>query len=200
MPRIKVVSDAADILLLRTTLTGSRPRVWREVEVAASMTLAQLHDVLQVLMGWEDYHLWCFELGDRRFEWPDPDGMTFAETPPENPARVMIGGLLAGKGQTLDYYYDFGDDWCLEISVLGSGKALSGVRYPRCVAGERAGPPEDCGGIGGFRQLLAARRNPRTEDDRELLEWVGEDWDPGAFDLNAVNRALSALRAPRRRR
>ncbi|MBI3042365.1 MAG: hypothetical protein HYY78_06025 [Betaproteobacteria bacterium] len=111
MPTKKVVSDAGEILVLRTTLAGSRPRVWREVEVAASTTLAGLHDVLQVLMGWED-----------------------------------------------------------------------------------------CGGLGGFAQLFAAHKNPRTEDDRELLEWVGEDWDPGAFDLNAVNQALSALRAPRRRR
>jgi len=199
MPTKKVVSDAGDILVLRTTLAGSRPRVWREVEVAASTTLAGLHDVLQVLMGWEDCHLWSFESGPRRFELPDPEGMNFGNRPPEDPERVTIGGLLTGKGQTLDYYYDFGDDWCIEISVVGSGKASPGAGYPRCVAGERAGPPEDCGGLGGFAQLLAAHKNPRTEDDRELLEWVGEDWDPGAFDLNAVNRALSALRAPRRR-
>jgi hypothetical protein len=164
------------------------------------MTLAALHDVLQVLMDWEDYHLWCFEPGDRRFELPDPDGMSFDQTPPEDARRARVGGLLTKKGQVLDYYYDFGDDWCLEISLLSSGEAVPEMRYPRCVAGERAGPPEDCGGVGGFAHLLAAHKNPKTRDDRELLEWAGEGWDPGAFDLAAVNRALSALRAARRLR
>jgi len=124
--------------------------------------------------------------------------MSFASSPPEDPARVTLGGLLTRKGQTLDYYYDFGDDWCIEISVVGSGKATPKVRYPRCVAGERTGPPEDCGGLGGFAELRAAHKNPRTEDAKELLEWAGEDWDPDAFDLKAVNKALSSLRAPRR--
>lgn len=194
------MTAASEILRFRVTLVGCKPSIWREIEVVSSMTLAELHDVLQILMGWEDYHLWCFEMGDRRFEWPDPDGMSFADKRPEDPARVTLGGLLTAKGQVLHYYYDFGDDWCIEISVVGTGKASPGVHHPRCVAGERAGPPEDCGGIGGFRQLLAARRNPRTEDDKELLEWAGEDWDPGAFDLTPINKALSALRAPRRRR
>ena len=196
----KAVGAAGDILRLRITLGGSRPPVWREVEVASSTTLAALHDVLQVLMGWDDYHLWSFELGDRRFELSDPEGMSFANTPPEDPARVTLGELLTTQGQVLDYYYDFGDDWCLGISVVGTGRLVPTVRYPRCVAGERAGPPEDCGGIAGVKHLLAARKNPRTEDDKELLEWAGEDWDPDAFDMKAVNKTLSALRAPRRRR
>jgi hypothetical protein len=164
------------------------------------MTLAALHDVLQVLMDWEDYHLWSFELGERRFELPDPDGMSFDGRLPEDPRRVRVGGLLTKKNQVLDYYYDFGDNWCLEISLMASGEAAPKVRYPRCVAGERAGPPEDCGGIGGLAHLLKAHKNPKNEDDRELLEWVGEDWDPGAFDLAAVNKNLSTLRAQRRRR
>jgi len=187
-----------EIFRLKIMLMGCKPVVWREVEVASFMTLAALHDVLQVLMGWDDYHLWSFELGDRRFEFPDPDGMSFAKTPPEDPTRVTLGGLLTKKGQKLDYNYDFGDDWWVEISVVGTGKPLPKVRYPRCVAGERAGPPEDCGGLGGFKELRAAHKNPVTEDAKELLEWVGEDWDPDAFDLKAVNKTLSALRAPRR--
>lgn len=197
---MQVVGAAGDIFRLRITLTRSRPLVWREVEVASSMTLAALHDVLQVLMGWEDYHLWAFEFGSRRFEQPDPEGMSFAETPPEDPARVTLGALFTAKDQKLAYNYDFGDDWRVEIAVVGTSKPAPNARYPRCVAGERAGPPEDCGGMGGLEELLAAHKNPRTREARELLEWAGEDWDPGAFDLKAVNKALSALRAPRRRR
>jgi len=194
------VSTASEILKLRVTLVASKPAIWREVEVPSSMTLAALHDVLQVLMGWQDYHLWSFELGERRFELPDPDGMSFDGRLPEDPRRVRVGGLLTKKNQVLDYYYDFGDDWCLEISLVARGEAEPKIHYPCCVAGERAGPPEDCGGVAGLAHLLAAHKNPKTEDDRELLEWVGEDWDPGAFDLAAVNKDLSTLRAQRRRR
>ena len=193
------VDPVAEVLRLKVTLLGSKPPVWREVEVASSMTLATLHDVLQLLMGWEDYHLWSFELGDRRFEFPDPGGMSFAESAPEHPARTTLGTLLTRKGQKLDYNYDFGDDWWVEISVVGTGSPAPKVRYPRCVAGKRAGPPEDCGGLGGFAQLRAAHKHPTTEDARDFLEWAGKDWDPDAFDLKAVNKALSALRAPRRR-
>ena len=76
---------AGDILRLKITLMDCKPPVWREIEAASSVTLAALYDVLQVLMGWEDYHLWSFELGDRRFELPDPGGISFAKSPPEDP-------------------------------------------------------------------------------------------------------------------
>ena len=196
----KMVGAAGELFRLRITLKGSKPSVWREAEVASAMTLAALHDVLQVLMGWEDCHLWAFEVGARRFEPPDPEGMSFAETRPEDPARVTLGDLLAGSGQKFAYNYDFGDDWWVEIALVGKSEPAPNARYPRCVGGERAGPPEDCGGPHAFQELLEAHKNPRARRAKELLEWVGEDWDPGAFDPTTVNKALSALRAPRRRR
>ncbi len=189
---------ADEILRLKVTLVGCKPPVWREVEVASAMALTAMHDVLQVLMGWEDYHLWSFEFGDRRFELPSADGMSFARTPPEDAARVALGDLLTKKGQKLAYNYDFGDDWWVDIKVVAIEKPQPKIRYPRCVAGERAGPPEDCGGPPGFEELLAARKNSRSKHAKELLEWAGPDWDPAAFDLATTNKALFALPAPRR--
>ena len=186
-----------EILRLKIALMDCKPSVWREVDVRSSTTLVGLHDTLQVLMGWEDYHLWAFELGKRRFELPDPDGMSFAETAPDDPAHVTVGDLLTAKGQRLAYNYDFGDDWWVEITVVATDKPAPKVRYPRCVAGERAGPPEDCGGPPGFEELLDARRKPKSAHARELLEWIGPDWDPDEFDIVAVNKELAALRAPR---
>lgn len=173
------------------------PPIWREIEVTSNTTLTGLHDVLQALMGWHDSHLWAFEAGDRRFEAPDPDSRT---KPAANadPQQVTLATLLAGKGASLRYNYDFGDDWCIKIKVVAVDKLQPKARYPHCVAGERAGPPEDCGGARGFEELLKARKNPQRRDAKQLLEWAGPDWNPDAFDLALVNKSLSALPAPRR--
>ncbi len=191
------MSISGEIFRLNITLMDCKPSVWREVEVASSMTLARLHDVLQVLMGWDDCHLWAFEAGKRRFEPPDPDVRTQLVAG-DDPDQVTLGALLTGKGSRLRYNYDFGDDWWLDIKVLAIGKPELKVRYPRCLAGERAGPPEDCGGSHGFEELLAARKNPRSSHAKELLEWVGPDWNPEAFNLTLTNKVLAGLPAPRR--
>ena len=191
------MSVAGDIYRLKVTLLNCRPAIWREVEVASNITLAGLHDVMQVLMGWDDCHLWAFETGDKRFELPDPDVKTRLPAG-QDPDRVALYVLLPEKGAGLRYNYDFGDDWWVEIKVVAVGKPQPKIRYPRCIAGERSGPPEDCGGPPGFEELLAARKNPRSKHAKELLEWAGSDWDPEAFDLPVIKKALAALPAPRR--
>jgi len=191
------VSAGGEIFRLKIVLMDCKPSVWREVEIASSTTLARLHDVLQVLMDWEDCHLWAFEAGEKRFEPPDPETNTKL-TAGDDPNRMTLGALLRGRGASLRYNYDFGDDWWVDIQLAAVGDPQPNVRYPRCLAGERAGPPEDCGGPHRFEELLKARKNPKRRGAEELLEWVGPDWDPEAFDLAVVNKALSALPAPRR--
>lgn len=188
---------ADEIFRLKIVLRDCKPSVWREVEITASTALARLHDVLQVLMGWEDCHLWAFEAGQKRFELPDSEIETKLAAK-DDPRRVTLDALLRGKGAGLRYNYDFGDDWWVEIQLVAVGKPETSTRYPRCLADARAGPPEDCGGPHGFEELLAARKNPKRRGAEELLEWVGPDWDPEAFDLALVNKALAALPAPRR--
>jgi len=191
------VSVAGEIYRLKVALLDCKPVIWREVEVASSMTLAGFHGVLQTLLDWHDSHLWAFEAGEKRFEFPDPD----ARTPPpagQDPDRVTLGALLARKGAGLRYNYDFGDDWWIDIKVVAVEKPQARVRYPRCLAGERSGPPEDCGGPPGFEELLAARKNPKSKHAKELLDWAGPGWDPEVFDLAVINKALAALPAPRR--
>lgn len=191
------MSISGEIFRLSITLMDCKPSVWREVEVTSSMTLARLHEVLQVLMGWDDYHLWAFESGKKRFELPDPEVKT-QQAAGDDLHQVPLSALLTRKGAKLLYNYDFGDDWWLDIRLLELGKPEPKVRYPRCLAGERAGPPEDCGGPPGFEELLAARKNPRSSHAKELLEWIGPDWNPEAFDLILINKALAGLPPPRR--
>ena len=143
--------------------------------------------------------MWAFETKKQRFAESDPDWELPGQAP-VSPAEAVLGEVLTRKGARLGYNYDFGDDWWLAIISEGRAQAEPGMRYPRCVAGERAGPPEDCGGPPGFDGLLEARRNPKSRDARELLEWVGPDWNPDAFDVGQMNKALAALFAPRRKR
>lgn len=173
------------------------PAIWREVEVPSNMTLSGLHGVMQVLMGWHDAHLWAFESSDQRFVPADLEAAAPLQ-PAVDPDRVKLGALLTGKTSGLRYNYDFGDDWWLKIKVVSIEDPQPKVRYPRCLAGARAGPPEDCGGPPGFEELLAARKKPRSRQAKELLAWAGPDWDPEKFDLTLTNKTLAALPAPRR--
>ena len=187
----------AIILQLRVELAGLRPAIWRTVEVPAAQTLAGFHGVLQILMGWHDAHLWAFEAGGRRFEPPDPD-FQGPGAAPEDPEKTRLIDVMPRQGASLQYRYDFGDDWRIDLRVLDLLAPAPKARYPRCSAGERCGPLEDCGGPPGYEQLLDARRHPKGKEARELLKWAGPRWDPEAFDLAAANKALSGLPAPRR--
>ena len=186
---------ADDILELEVALLDVEPRVWRVVAVPATMTLADFHRVLQVTMGWTDSHLHEFvtESG-QRYEAVDPD------VDPDGPeddvgdaSEVVLGDVLRARGASLKYEYDFGDGWEHRIKVLRTRAATMGERYPRCIAGERACPPEDCGGPWGYAELLEALADPGHERHDELREWVGPYFDPEAFDIDEVNRLLLTL-------
>jgi len=113
--------------------------------------------------------------------------------------RDVEGGGAATRC-ALRYLYDFGDDWQHDIVVEAVGPADSDARYPRCTAGRRAGPPEDCGGVWGFAELLEILADPQHEEHAERLEWLGidsaEEFDPAAFDLAEINRDLPTAAHP----
>ena len=148
--------------------------VWREVLVPSSFTAAKLHGVIQIAMGWEDSHL--HEL--RRAE------CIVEETLP-------LSALFSRVGSKLSYLYDMGDSWEHDIALVRKLAATEEGQVPRCTDGALACPPEDCGGVGSYHELLDLRaKKAHDEDDLELLEWLG-DWVPDRFDQAAVNRALA---------
>ena len=193
----KPKASATRIHRLRLELQYLEPLIWREIEVRAEMSLTDMHRAIQIVMGWEDYHLWSFEAGGRRFE-RRGEALAGLGEPAEDAAATSIDTVLPDEGGHLTYTYDFGDDWMVAVSAVNIGLSETGVRYPRCIAGARAGPLEDSGGAPGYETLLAARSDPKAPDAKELLEWAGEGWDPDAFDLDRINRELARLRAPRR--
>ena len=180
----------AQVYQLKITLRDVRPPVWRRVQVP-DCTLGGLHDVIQVSMGWDDYHLHEFEIGGERYgdpaQWRDGFG---GELEVGNERKVKLGQLVAAGVKKFEYVYDMGDNWGHTVQVEKVLAPEAGARYPRCVAGKRACPPEDCGGPWGYGDFLEALRDPRHERHEELLEWVGGEFDPEAFDAEAVNAEL----------
>jgi hypothetical protein len=177
---------------LRVTLLDvSDPPVWRRLQVPARVRLDRLHSVLQAAMGWEDAHLHMFEAGRRRFGDADPE-LEF-----EDERKVRLADLVARKGTRIGYLYDFGDSWDHQIEVEETLVAEADVRYPVCLAGEGACPPEDCGGAGGYQRVREALADPADPEHDEVREWLGldgsSDVTPGQFDLDQVNRALLAI-------
>ena len=141
-------------------------------------------------MGWQNAHLHEFTVGDRRFGTPDPE----YEEPVANDSRVRLAEVAAGLGSTVRYAYDFGDDWQHNILVEDIRPATPGVSYPICLGGERACPPEDCGGAGGYEEFLAAIQDPAHEEHEDMLMWIGGSFDPEAFNVDHVNKRLRRSR------
>ena len=170
------------------------PPVWRRLLIPAAMPLSRLHDVIQTAMGWRDHHLHSFTDGTHTYGFPDPE-LGFIDE-----RSVRFGDLDVDRG-SIRYSYDFGDDWEHEIVVEAVGVAEPGERYPRCIGGEGACPPEDCGGPPGYEHLRKILANPDDEEHADMVTWMGLEhaceFDPAAFDIESVNRRLVALGAPR---
>jgi hypothetical protein len=194
-------SQSQEIYQLKVTLSGSKPAIWRRVQVPADFTLAKLHAVLQIVMGWTDSHLHQFYIDKVFYGVPDPDDWGIGR-PTLNEKSVKLSRVLGYVGAKATYTYDFGDGWEHKIVIEKILPALPDADsvYPVCVAGKRSCPPEDCGGIGGYMELLEVLEDPDHEDHEEKLEWMGGSLFPEAFDLTSVNSALEELRKPRRER
>lgn len=189
--RRAVVTQPANVYHLHISLLEIEPAVWRRVQVPAHMSLRKLHDVVQAAMGWTNSHLHEFIVGTERFGRTEPR----AEPSPElkSDRATTLARVAPAVGCELIYNYDFGDDW--DHRVLVESITAAGVAAHRalCLDGARACPPEDCGGPHRYAELLAALGDPTHEDHAELVDWVGE-FDPEAFDLDAVNCKLARLR------
>jgi hypothetical protein len=197
MATTNAVAKPQEIYQIKVTLRGTDPPIWRRLLVPADLTLEQFHYVLQLAMGWEDCHMHEFHIGQQRFGQPDPMERAFGgpRTASERTARLF--NVLGRAGAKAVYTYDFGDSWEHKIVVEKRLAPESGRAYPVCLTGERHCPPEDCGGIPGFYDLLEAIRDPEHEEHQELLDWVGGGFDPEAFSVDEVNLRLAQLQRRR---
>ena len=173
----------------KITLKHIRPPIWRRIQVPKTYTFQDLHVAIQDVMGWEGYHLHEFEMADpvtgleMRIGVPSED-FGFSEVLQEQ--KEPISGYFFRENQSAEYTYDFGDDWEHLILLEKILPRDEDVKYPICIKGKRACPPEDCGGVWGYEELLEALHDPDSEEDEELLEWLGEGFDPEYFDAKAI--------------
>jgi len=182
------MAKSTAVYQLKITLADIKPPIWRRLEVK-DCTLSKLNDIIQIVMGWEGYHMWSFDIGGEEYG-EDPEGdMEMASARKMKLSQVVQAGVKKFR-----YTYDFGDTWVHLIQVEKVLEAEPKVKYPRCVTGSRAGPPEDCGGPWGYGDFVEAIQNPKHPEHAERLEWVGGEFDPEAFDLEAVNEQLAMVR------
>jgi hypothetical protein len=191
MPTRKV--DESPVYQLKVTLKGSKPPIWRRIQVRGSTTLPKLHAILQIVMGWTDSHLHQFMVGDIYYGIPDPDW----DLDIKSERRIKVGEIVSAVKDRFVYEYDFGDSWEHEIVVEKVLPPEPGVRYPVCLTGKRACPPEDVGGLWGYAEFVEAIGDPKHPEHADMLTWVGGreplGRDPLAFDVDAVNQGLKYL-------
>ena len=178
------------IARLRITLNDTSPEVWRVVDVPMTATLRMLHDIIQAAMGWQDYHLWEFQAGDRRYglpnpEWPDAE-LAVAK-------NVKLGTLIERGVRELAYTYDMGDNWEHAITVEAIRPGDPDTKYPHFIDGARRCPPEDVGGTPGYENFLVAITDPDHEEHDEVREWYGDPYDPDNIDELITKRRVAAI-------
>ncbi|MBA2432718.1 MAG: plasmid pRiA4b ORF-3 family protein [Chthoniobacterales bacterium] len=186
MTRTPKTSAGNGVLSLKVTLRGLKPPIWRRLLVASTMTLGDLHAAIQAAMGWHDSHLHLFDIGGEQYGNRDIVDDVADED------RVTLGRLTRSGIARFTYIYDFGDDWEHAIFIEKRVPAVEGQAYPVCIAGKRNCPPEDCGGVGGYDELLAILADPSHPEHAERTDWIDEEFDPNEFDLELANTLLAA--------
>jgi Plasmid pRiA4b ORF-3-like protein len=181
------------IYQFKITLQDIEPPIWRRIQVP-DCTLTDLHRYIQAAFGWWDYHLHQFEIDGVQYSQPDPAGDDL-DLDFDDESQVLLSNLLpkSAKRTRWNYEYDFGDGWMHEILFEGIPIRDPKVRYPFCVEGEGACPPEDCGGTWGYEDYLAAIADPEHEQHEEMLEWRGP-FDPEAFDPKKATREMRKVK------
>lgn len=171
------------VLELKITLQDTSPAVWRKVLVHDLIELDDLHMLIQIAMGWENSHLYDFKINKKTY--------TDRESATEINALVADGLQLCdvlGETKKFSYTYDFGDGWHHEVTVSKVLEHDPRMKYPVCIAGEYACPPEDCGGAPGFEELKETLAEEDSDGKDELLTWLGGFYNPNTFDPNFVNK------------
>ena len=190
---------AKSIFQLRISIQETDPEVWRRVLVPGSIPLDKLHDMIQDVFGWWDYHLHAFNIGESRFGLVDVDGIE--EEDEEIDEKGVKLHHLVGEDDRFTYEYDFGDFWVHDIEVESvecvvdpvESKELT-LRRAVCIDGANARPPEDCGGTSGFEEFKVVMANPRHEEHESMTEWFGGPFDPTRFSLAQANAMLQRTR------
>jgi hypothetical protein len=186
----------SDIYRFKINLKDIRPLIWRRIEVPGAYTFWDLHCAIQDAFGWQDAHLHQFRIGKQ------PNDIVIGIPNEDLDMYEILPGWDEQISERFDlqvnkkaiYEYDFGDDWEHNVLLEKIAPAEKGFRYPRCMDGGRACPPEDCGGSYGYTELIEIISDPHNRQYKEMTAWLGVPFDPEAFDIENVTFADSRKR------
>lgn len=184
-----VILASNTVLQFKISLQGIRPVIWRRIQISNTCSFWGLHVAIQNAMGWEDKHLHLFTLsepvnhGRQHFGIPDYDGIDSFITFPGWEYKVKDYLVM---NDTFKYEYDFGDGWMHFIEYEGQQPKQSGLKYPICLSGERACPPEDIGGVHGYEYFIEVISNPEDPEYEHMLNWLGRVYKPDVFNPKEV--------------
>ena len=183
------------IYQIQIALRGFSPKIWRSVLVSSDVLLSEFHYIIQIAMGWEDAHLHQF-VKDKTFYVPEKmsDDFFGGAMNDVDYQNIKISDLLKRARSKMVYEYDFGDSWEHDIIVEKTLPADKNMKYPVCIAGEMNCPPEDCGGVWGYVDMLEILQQPDHEEYEDYLDWLGDEFDPEYFNIDEVNKLLKRLR------
>lgn len=184
------IPAAERLYQFKITLRGIVPPIWRRIQVK-DCTLDRLHEHIQTAMGWTNSHLHSFCLRDQHYGDPLLLEENFDEMDYKDSTTTRLSMVVSKSGESFrfDYEYDFGDCWKHSVLFEGCVRARKGTRYPTCLEGERACPPEDVGGVSGYQEYLTTLSNPEHQEWEETSEWRGP-YRPEHFDAEAVTKRM----------
>ena len=186
-----------EIMQLKIELKYITPPIWRRFLVSPSMTLSDLHYIIQIVMGWSNSHLHSFRIAGEDYSSPDPsDG--FYDNDMIDSSRIKLSKLPLLRKSKFSYTYDFGDNWEHIITVEDIAPAPENLIVPFCLEGQRACPPEDCGSVPGYEGIIEALKNPKKKESKDLLEWIGE-YNPEEFDIESINSIFQPRKTKRKK-
>ncbi|NDR55364.1 plasmid pRiA4b ORF-3 family protein [Aliiruegeria sabulilitoris] len=179
------------IARLRIILNDVEPMPMRHIEVPLKIRLDRLHEVIQAAMCWTDTHLYEFRVGDAGWGEPDPDGIYDGLM---DAKKITLEKLLDQTAtRTIQYVYDFGDDWDHSIRIERVNEAAPGMTYPRLLKATGACPPEDVGGAWGYEEFLEALANPDHEQHEDMVQWSGGDFDAEDVGIDSIVERFDRL-------
>jgi hypothetical protein len=186
----KSVRSIKNVYQIKIALRDSKPPIWRRLLVSGAISLYKLHQIIQIAMGWTDSHLHQFIIDGKYYSIPSPEDWG----PVIDERRSHLSTIAPSEGDKFIYEYDFGDSWEHVILVEKILPPEPGVKFPVCIKGKRACPPEDVGGIWGYEEFLEAISDPSHEEHYSYLEWWGTEFDPEEFNIEEVNTSLGQMK------
>ncbi len=174
-----------NIYQIQIELKGIKPKIWRRILVDPDIFLDDFHRILQTTMGWTNSHLHMFTAGRENYA---PEDFEVEDT--HDSYKVKLFEILKNEKSKIKYEYDFGDGWEHNIILEKILPVDIEAQIPKCIAGSRNCPPEDCGGTWGYANMLKILKQPEHDEFEEYLEWLGGEFDPEYFDIEEINELL----------